>query len=48
MRDNEEIFLLALIYQYAIPKRTNWGTENDILTDIGWPAKPGDPLRKVK
>ena len=44
MRDNEEIFLLAMIWRFA--NRTNWGMERDILADIGWPAQPGDPAPK--
>jgi len=36
-----EIFLLAVIYRFGT--KTGWGTEADIVTAIGWPAKPGDP-----
>ena len=38
---NSEIFLLVLIYQLA--RKTNWGTEADIVSAIGWPAKQGGP-----
>jgi hypothetical protein len=34
-----EIFLLVLIFQLA--RQTNWGTESDIVSAIGWPAKQG-------
>lgn len=38
---SEEIFLLAAIYYLG--KRSRWGSEADIVTAIGWPAKRGDP-----
>lgn len=36
-----ELFLLALIFGAA--KKARWGTESDLVTVIGWPAKPGAP-----
>jgi hypothetical protein len=38
---NAEIFLLALIFRLG--EKDRWGTEADIVTAIGWPAKSGDP-----
>jgi Domain of unknown function (DUF4157) len=37
----EEIFLLYALWNLA--EKTRWGTEADLVTAIGWPAKPGDP-----
>ncbi|MFI9561176.1 hypothetical protein [Nonomuraea endophytica] len=35
-----EVFLLMAIYRLG--KRPRWGTEIDLVTAIGWPAKPAD------
>lgn len=37
----EEIFLWFILAELAA--RDRWGTEADLITAIGWPAKPGDP-----
>ncbi len=37
----EEIFVLYALWNLA--ERTRWGTEADLVTAIGWPAKAGDP-----
>jgi hypothetical protein len=37
----EEIFLLYALWNLA--EKTRWGTEADLVTAIGWPAKAGDP-----
>jgi hypothetical protein len=37
----EEIFVLYALWNLA--EQTRWGTEADLVTAIGWPAKAGDP-----
>jgi hypothetical protein len=37
----EEIFVLYALWYLA--EKNRWGTEADLVTAIGWPAKAGDP-----
>ena len=37
----EEIFVFYVLWNLA--EKTRWGTEADLVTAIGWPAKAGDP-----